>query len=214
MDDHFARDADELDSEFLDQVESSRLGRIQHLSRGEVLHWQGDPVECVFVVRTGSLKEYTLLPDGRAYAYRVLSTGGLAGATAYLLGHDHDTITQALDEVQVIALQLSEFDRLLDENPRFPDETHALARSIQGMAASLRGLVEHVQSTGDRVSRAAHELTRSAEHVSVSNGEISSTVSDLAASVAEQQKLLHDANCLIHEIASTIERNADAAREA
>ena len=65
------------------------------------------------------LKEYTLLQDGRACAYRVLGAGGLAGATAYLLGHDHDTITQALDEATVIALQPSEFDDLLAANPRF-----------------------------------------------------------------------------------------------
>jgi CRP-like cAMP-binding protein len=93
--DHFARDADELDREFLEQVETTHLGRIRCLAQGEVLHWQGDPVEYAFVVSSGSLKEYTLFPDGRAYAYHVLGAGGLAGVTAYLLGHDHDTITQA-----------------------------------------------------------------------------------------------------------------------
>lgn len=103
---------------------------------------------------------------------------------------------------------------IVDEDPSFPDETHDLARSIQSMATSLRDLLEHVQSTAGRVSGAARELTRSAEHVDRNNGEISSAVSDLAQSVAEQQKLLYDANRLIHEIASTIERNADRAREA
>lgn len=139
--DHLARDGDELDRAFLEQVEASHLGRIRRLSRGEVLHWQGDPVEYVFVVSTGSLKEYTLLPDGRAYAYRVLGAGGLAGATAYLLGHDHDTITQALDEVEVIALQLSEFDRLLARNPRFSFLLiRKLAQSAQSSADKARDL--------------------------------------------------------------------------
>lgn len=139
--DRFARDADELDREFLEQVEASHLGRIRCLTRGEVLHWQGDPVEYVFVVRTGSLKEYTLLPDGRAYAHRVLGAGGLAGATAYLLGHDHDTITQALDEVQVIALRLPEFDRLLARNPRFASLLmKKLAQSAQSSADRARDL--------------------------------------------------------------------------
>jgi methyl-accepting chemotaxis protein len=82
------------------------------------------------------------------------------------------------------------------------------------MAASLRELVEHVQKTADRVSRAAHELTRSAEHVSCNNGEISAAVASLAESVAEQQKLLSDANRLSHELAGTVERNSERAREA
>jgi hypothetical protein len=110
--DHFARDADKLDREFLQQVEATHLGSIRCLTRDKVLHWQGDPGEYVFVVSTGSLKEYKLL-DGRAYAYPVLGPGGLAGAIASLLGHDHDTITQALHKVKVIALQLPEFDGLL-----------------------------------------------------------------------------------------------------
>ena len=103
---------------------------------------------------------------------------------------------------------------VVQDSPRFPDETHDLARSIQGMAASLRELVEHVQKTAEQVSRAAHELTRSAERVNGNNGEISTAVASLAESVAEQQGLLSDANRLIHEIASTVERNADRAREA
>jgi hypothetical protein len=53
--DHFARAADELDKEFLEQVEATHLGRIRCLTRGEVLHWQGDPVEYVFVVTTSCL---------------------------------------------------------------------------------------------------------------------------------------------------------------
>ncbi len=109
----------ELDRVFLEQVEATHLGRLRSVARGEVLYWQGDPVEAIYVVSSGSLKEYTLLPDGRACAYRILGAGGLAGATAYLLGHDHDTITQALDEVEVLALQPCEFDDLLARNPRF-----------------------------------------------------------------------------------------------
>jgi methyl-accepting chemotaxis protein len=97
---------------------------------------------------------------------------------------------------------------------RFPDETHDLAHSIERMASSLRELVLDVQTTAEQVSTAAHELTRSAQHVGDNNQEISSTVAELARSVADQQQLLQDANRAIHEVASTIELNADRAREA
>jgi methanogenic corrinoid protein MtbC1 len=124
-----------------DQVDASRLGRLRRLARGEVLFWQGDPVESIFVICCGSLKEYSLLPDGRAYAHRVLGLGGLAGATAYLLGHDHDTITQALDDVSVLALAPSEFDDLLARNPRFSSLLiKKLARSAQFSADQARDL--------------------------------------------------------------------------
>jgi methyl-accepting chemotaxis protein len=98
--------------------------------------------------------------------------------------------------------------------PRFPDETHDLARSISGMAESLRDLVTRVQTTAEQVSTAASELARASQYASDHNGKISHSVDALASGVAEQQKLLSDANRLVHEIASTIERNADRAREA
>jgi hypothetical protein len=47
----------------------------------------------------------------------------LAGATAYLLGHDHDTIAQVLDEALVIALKPSEFDELLARTSTSPKST-------------------------------------------------------------------------------------------
>jgi CRP-like cAMP-binding protein len=75
------RDDDGLDGEFLEQVEATHLGRIRYLAQGEVLQWQGDPVGHVFVVGIGTLEGHTLLPDGRAYAHRLLRTGRLAGAS-------------------------------------------------------------------------------------------------------------------------------------
>jgi methyl-accepting chemotaxis protein len=103
---------------------------------------------------------------------------------------------------------------VVPEDARFPDETHDLARSIQGMAASLRELVEHVQRTAERVARAARELSASTGGANAKNAAISAAVAELSQSVSEQQGLLHGANKLVHEIASTVERNADRAREA
>jgi methanogenic corrinoid protein MtbC1 len=154
-----ATDAGELDRIFLEQVRASRLGRRKSLTRGEVLHWQGDPVECIFVVASGALKEYTLFPDGKAYAYRVVGPGGLVGANAYLLGQDHDTITQALDDASVIALLPAEFDGLLTENPRFSSLlVKKLARSAQSSAARARdlGLLDVQQ----RLMRSLMDLAR------------------------------------------------------
>jgi methyl-accepting chemotaxis protein len=96
----------------------------------------------------------------------------------------------------------------------FPDEIHELGASIESMAAKLREMVRHTQTTAGRVSSAASDVVRSAEAVGGQSGEIGSTVSDLVESVEEQQRLLHNANKLIHDVAATIQRNADHAREA
>jgi methyl-accepting chemotaxis protein len=139
---------------------------------------------------------------------------GVGGTIGFFLSrdltHTFQKLQKATEEIAGgnLAVQLGVGDS------RFQDETYTLARSFERMAGSLRDLVEHTQSTGDTVSNAAHELSRAAQSVSGSNDAISSTVSALAAGVSEQQKLLTEANRSIHDIASTIERNADRAREA
>ena len=139
--DHLAGNEVELDKVFLEQVETTLLGRVRSVARGEVLFWQGDPVEAIYVVSSGSLKEYTILNDGRACAFRILGAGGLAGATAYLLGHNHDTIFQALDEARVLVLQPAEFDNLLAGNPRFASLLlKKLAQSAQSSNEKARDL--------------------------------------------------------------------------
>ncbi len=98
--------------------------------------------------------------------------------------------------------------------PRFPDEVHDLRESVQGMAGSLRELIEHVHGTASRLSQAADQVANSAQAVGGHSDEIGTTVGDLVRSVEHQQQLLHEANRLIHEVAATIDRNADRAREA
>lgn len=140
---------------------------------------------------------------------------GAAGAIGFFLSRElarkFQTLLGTTEHISKGNLAVSaEFDA----KTRFPDETDDLARSIKAMAENLRELVANVQTTAEQLSNAAHEVTRSAQQLSVDNSDISSSVANLARSVAEQQKLLQEANRLIHEISSTIDLNAERAREA
>ena len=98
--------------------------------------------------------------------------------------------------------------------PAFPDETWDITSGIRRMVDSLRELVEGVQSAAARVSAASLALEESSRRASVGNDEIGGAFARLAADVAEQQKLLQDATRIVREISSTIELNAERAREA
>jgi methyl-accepting chemotaxis protein len=71
-----------------------------------------------------------------------------------------------------------------------------------------------VQNAAARVSRASIALEESAQRASAGNDEIAGAFARLAADVAEQQKLLLDATRIVREIATTIEKNGERAREA
>jgi methyl-accepting chemotaxis protein len=98
--------------------------------------------------------------------------------------------------------------------PKFPDELSDLSQNLHATSARFRELINQAQELASRVSEAASKTARSTETVSGQSGEIGSTVSDLAGSVEEQQRLLENANKMIHEVAATIDRNAEHAREA
>jgi methyl-accepting chemotaxis protein len=139
----------------------------------------------------------------------------VGGALGYFFSRRLTRTFQRLHGVTDAIAQGDLSQRLgLERASHFSDETDALAHSIERMASGLSVLLAHVQDTSDRVSQAAGELVRSTGQVSNGNEEIATTVSELALSVTEQQKLLLDANNVIREIATTIERNSDRAREA
>ena len=106
-------------STLLDLLETSGTGRVRRYKSGEMLFWQGDPVENVFVVKKGALKAYAFSSEGKAYIYGILGPGEMAGAVAYLLGRDHEEIAQALGDTEVIALPPRDFESLLSHNSRF-----------------------------------------------------------------------------------------------
>jgi methyl-accepting chemotaxis protein len=140
---------------------------------------------------------------------------GVGAAIGFFLSRD---LTRQFQGLQRATERISRGDLAVvvdqGEAPRFPDEVYDLGQSVHAMAASLRELVEHVQGNAERVSSAAREVSRSAQTVGDHSDEIGATVSDLVASVEEQQKLLGNATKLIHDVAATIDRNADRAREA
>jgi len=139
---------------------------------------------------------------------------GVGAAIGFFLSrdltHQFEGLRQATSRIS--QGDLSEPDVIVP--PRFPDEIYDLRASIGGMAASLRELIDHVSGTASRLSQAADRVANSAQAVGGHSDEIGTTVADLVGSVEDQQALLHDANRLIHEVAATIDRNADRAREA
>jgi len=140
---------------------------------------------------------------------------GVGGAIGFYLSRD---LRRTFESLRRTTERVSRGDLTarveVESNPTFPDETHSLANSIEHMTDSLRDMVENVQDTAAHVSTSAHALCNVAEYASDHNGQIAGTVDALASGVSEQQKLLQDANRLVHEISTTIERNAERAHEA
>ena len=53
-------------ADLLELVEVHRVGQLKRYKGGTLLFWQDDPVECLFLVKTGKAKTFSLSPAGKA----------------------------------------------------------------------------------------------------------------------------------------------------
>ncbi len=122
-------------------LQENGAGRIKRYRRGQMLYWQGDPVELIFVIRWGAVKVSSISAEGKTYTYSILGSGTLLGAAQYLLGQDHDALAEALDETEVIAIRPSEFEDLLATDPRVSAIVmRKLAEGVTSLTGRVRSL--------------------------------------------------------------------------
>lgn len=93
--------------------------RIRSYKRGNILYWQGDPVEHLFVIQKGVVKISSLSNEGKIYTHGILGTGHLLGATDYFLDGIHETTGEVIDRSMLIPIPILEFQQLINRNSNF-----------------------------------------------------------------------------------------------
>jgi methanogenic corrinoid protein MtbC1 len=122
-------------------LEKNRVGQLRRFKKGRALHWQDDPVECIFAIKHGTVKIFTISPEGKGQTYNILGRDGITGAAEYLLGKFHESIATALENTDVIAISPHEFDSLLACNSDFSNMIiRELAKNVLSLAGKIRGL--------------------------------------------------------------------------
>ena len=102
-----------------------RMGWPMNLRRGQTLFHEGDAATRVFTLKRGTMKLYTLLPDGRRQVTGFMFPGDFLGIS---LDEEYAVSAEALDEVQLCCFPRNRFGAFVDEHP-------ALERQLYCMAA-------------------------------------------------------------------------------
>jgi len=106
-------------SGILELVEVHHIGRLKRYKKGKMLYWQGDPAECVFVVRRGKVKVFSISLEGKTYIYDIPGAGCLVGATALLLGGEYESMAKAMEDTDTYVIPRAEFEHLLVSSSPF-----------------------------------------------------------------------------------------------
>lgn len=129
-----AKQSHRVESDILELLAAHGVGQERVYPMGRVLYWQGDPVESILVVKRGAIKVSTLSHNGEIHTYAIVGPGRLLGANAYLLGSDHESVAETLEESELLLIPPGEFERALSQDQAL---SIAVMRELARVAHSL-----------------------------------------------------------------------------
>ncbi|WP_324670120.1 Crp/Fnr family transcriptional regulator [Geochorda subterranea] len=111
----------------------------RHYRRGMFVFLEGEPVEAVYFIETGSVKASTTDAEGREHILNVLGPGSFFPHVGFLDGGPAPATVQSLEETTVWVMERAAFYALLASEPAIAVRMVAvLGRHIRRLHAQLR----------------------------------------------------------------------------
>lgn len=148
---------DDLSETMLKEIaEHTRLGEFQ---RGDVLFWEGDDCEGLFILEQGSAKIFRLSPQGRQYIVRILQEGDtFAEVPAFDEGASPVNV-EALETCRVWVIDKNKLHELVMKHPTFAQ------KALVNFGKMLRGMVRMVSEMA--FYQVTHRLARLISEISM-----------------------------------------------
>ncbi len=141
---------DDLDDAMLKDIAGHT--RLSEYQRGDVLFWEGDPCEGLFILYQGSAKIFRLSPQGRQYIVRILQEGDtFAEVPAFDMGASPVNV-EALETCRVWVIEKDKLQKLLQQHPSFAQKV------LVNFGRMLRGMVRMVSEMA--FYQVTHRLAR------------------------------------------------------
>lgn len=141
---------DDLSESMLKEIaEHTRLGEYQ---RGDVLFWEGDACEGLFIMQQGSAKIFRISPQGRQYIVRILQEGDTFAEVPAFDEGTNPVNVEALEACQVWVINKNKLHELVMEHPVFAQKV------LVNFGTMLRGMVRMVSEMA--FYQVTHRLAR------------------------------------------------------
>ena len=125
---------------------------LREYQRGDVLFWEGDPCDGLYIVELGSAKIFRLSPQGRQYIVRVLQEGDtFAEVPAFDKGTNPVNV-EALETCRVWVINSQKLHELVMAHPAFAQKV------LVNFGRMLRGMVRMVSEMA--FYQVTHRLAR------------------------------------------------------
>jgi CRP/FNR family transcriptional regulator len=126
--------------------------RLAEFQRGDVLFWEGDPCEGLFIIQQGSAKIFRISPQGRQYIVRILQEGDtFAEVPAFDEGTSPANV-EALEICRTWIIDKNKLHELVMRHPTFAQKV------LVNFGKMLRGMVRMVSEMA--FYQVTHRLAR------------------------------------------------------
>lgn len=141
---------DDLPANMLKQIAEST--RLREYMRGDILFWEGDPCDGLYIMEQGSAKIFRLSPQGRQYIVRVLQEGDTFGEVPAFDGGTNPVNVEALEACRVWVIDSELLRGLVISHPKFAQ------KALENFGQMLRGMVRMVSEMA--FYQVTHRLAR------------------------------------------------------
>jgi CRP/FNR family cyclic AMP-dependent transcriptional regulator len=106
----------EMDN-MIGMIEAHHLGVEKRFRRGKVLFWQNDPVDSLFLVKTGKVKTSTLSEDGKNRIYGIWGRGTFLGTTSQFLNENHLMTAYVFQTADILIVSPADLKTMVMKEP-------------------------------------------------------------------------------------------------
>ncbi|MEE8185148.1 MAG: cyclic nucleotide-binding domain-containing protein [Thermodesulfobacteriota bacterium] len=100
---------------------------------GDIVFKENEDGDSLYIIRKGEVKACKTAPDGELLTLTLMKDGDIFGEMSFLDGRARTASIVAMTEVETFVITKSEFERLVDDNPRM-------------IYKMLKNLVYHIHS--------------------------------------------------------------------
>jgi len=147
----------EMNEEEIDDL--TALAQIKKLEKDNTVFHAGDPADAVFVVASGRVKVVITSSDGKEFILTVLGAGQVFGEMALLESAPRSASVVTLSAVEVLVINRTDFQRLLESSPRISLRLMAiLSRRLRRANSKMESLA--YMDVAGRLARYLLDLAR------------------------------------------------------
>src|SRR5690625_2499534 len=117
--------------------------------KGEIIYHQGDPLEYLYIVHLGRVKNYQLFESGKEQLLRILEPGEFMGELALFTEKKLDSYAEAMEKTQICAIHRDDMQELMRTYPSIAvkileqfsnrlDETERLVGQLSSKDVEMR----------------------------------------------------------------------------